>query len=66
MSGSRYPSPLAPYVATMRDPDPEGARKAARELWHKFGIAVVHPDDCHGLDRQFIEAIANRVHGKRR
>lgn len=57
---------LSRFAASMRDPDPDGARKAARQLWHERGIAVVFPDDCHGLDWQFIEAVANRVHGRRK
>ena len=56
---------LTRFAGSMRGPDPDGARKAARQLWHDMRIAVIFPDDCKGLDRQFIEAVANRVHGRR-
>jgi len=49
----------------MRDPDPQGARIAARELWKRHGIVVIMPGDCTGLDRDLVEAVANRLHGRR-
>ena len=57
---------LTSFAATMRDPDPNGAQRAARQLWLEKGIAVIFPGDCNGLDRQFIEAVANRLHGVRK
>lgn len=59
-------APLTRFAHLMRDPDPDGARKAARQLWHEKGICVVFPEDCYGLDRQFVEAIGNRIHGRRK
>lgn len=56
---------LTPFAASMRDPDPDGARRAAKRAWLDHGIVVIMPGDCQGLDRQFIEAVANRLHGRR-
>ena len=56
---------LTPYAGSMRDPDPEGQRRAARQLWHSRGIATIFPGDVSGMDREWIQAIANRVYGKR-
>lgn len=57
---------LTPYAASMREPDPDGARRAAHQAWHNHGIAVIMPGDCIGLDREFIQAVAVRLYGQRR
>lgn len=57
---------LTKFAASMRDPDPDGARKAARQAWHEHGICVVFSGDCEKLDQMFIEAIANRLYGPRK
>lgn len=57
---------LTKYAASMRDPDPDGARAAARQLWLERGIATVFPGDCEKLDWMFVEAIANRLYGMRK
>jgi hypothetical protein len=57
---------LTPFAASMRDPDPEGARRAARALWRDHGIIVIMPGDCQKLDAMFVEAIANRLYGDRK
>lgn len=57
---------LTKFAASMRDPDPDGARKAADIAWREHGICVIFPDECHGLDREFVAAIANRLRGKRK
>lgn len=59
-------SSLAPYAASMRDPDPQGAQRAAKQLWHEKGIAVIFVDEIHGLERDMVMAIANKNYGKRR
>lgn len=56
---------LTAFAPSMRDPDPQGARIAARELWKRHGIVVIMPGDCTGLDRDLVEAVANRLHGRR-
>ena len=56
---------LTPFAASMRDPDPDGARRAARQAWLDHGIVVIMPGDCTGLDREFVAAVANRIYGKR-
>lgn len=56
---------LTAYAASMREPDPEGPRRAARELWHAKGVVTVFPGDVSGLDREWIQAFANRVYGRR-
>lgn len=53
------------HAPLWNDADPAGARQAAHELWHAKGIAVIRPTDCQGLDRQFVEAVANRIYGRR-
>lgn len=60
---------LTGYAALMRDPDPKGAANAARELWAAKGIVVLFPEQMKsmaGLERQLIEAIANKNYGKRK
>ena len=66
MSGSGYGTPLAQFAKSMNDADPDGARRAASQLWHQMGIAVFFPGDCNGLDRSFIEVSATRKYGKRK
>lgn len=56
---------LTRFAGSMRDPDPNGTRKAARELWHEHGIVVVLPGQLHGLDREFAQALGNRLWGKK-
>lgn len=57
---------LTPYAASMRDPDPDGATRAARQAWHDHGIAVIRRADCERLDWEYVSAIADRVHGRRK
>jgi hypothetical protein len=56
---------LTNYAAFMREPDPEGRRRAAKEIWHENGIAVIFDGDCASIDWMLIEAVANRLYGKR-
>lgn len=67
MSGGsqRSRTSLTPYAGSMRDPDPEGQRRAARELWHRAGVITIFPGDLRGIDRDFINAFASRVYGIR-
>ncbi len=64
MTGFR--SPLAPYAASMRDPDPQAARRAARTAFHETGLVLINPDWLPGwTDRQQLKILAEKVHGKR-
>ncbi len=59
---------LTPYAATMRDPDPDGARKLAARQWHQDGTIVLLPDSIRRLntmDRDLVEAIAAKHYGPR-
>ena len=38
-------SPLAPFAASMRDPDPDGVWCLGQKLWREHGLVVVSPDD---------------------
>lgn len=66
MTRPRYGAPLAAFAPSMRDPDPDGPRKAADEAWQSHGILVVLPGETHGLDRDFVTALGNRLRGKRK
>ena len=66
MTGFR--STLAPYAASMQDPDPAGARKRAAKAWHEDGTIILLPDSIARLnwqDREFVRAVASKVYGKR-
>ncbi len=58
---------LTRFAGMMRDPDPAGARKAARELFDKHEILVVFPDDVRNgkIDRMWVDAIGRRLYGNR-
>ena len=56
---------LTRFARSMQDPDPAGASRAAREAWRDHGILVVLPGQLHGLDREFAQALGNRLWGKR-
>lgn len=59
-------STLAPYAAAMREPDPNAARRAAREAWHATGLVLINPEWLHGwTDRKQLELLAEKVHGPR-
>lgn len=59
-------STLAPYAASMRDPDPAAARRAAREAYHREGIVLINPSWLsHWPDRKQLEILADKVHGRR-
>jgi hypothetical protein len=61
-----YRSPLAPYAASMRDPDPAAARRAARTAYHETGLVLINPDWLAGwADRQQLIILADKVHGTR-
>jgi len=56
---------LTPFAASMRDPDPNGAKRAAQELFDQHGIVVLFEHDLRAmgtLERHLIEAIASRIY----
>lgn len=60
---------LTKYAPLMAEPDPAGAHRAAKKLWHEKGIVVVFPEQMKamgGLERQLFEAIANKQYGGRK
>lgn len=57
---------LTAYAASMRDPDPAGARRAAQQLYDESGIVVIFPNDVAKVDAMWIEAIGKRLYGSRR
>lgn len=62
-------SSLTRYAPMMRDPDPQGERRAAAQYWHERGAVVILPDmlkQMEGLERTLIEAIATKHYGKRK
>lgn len=65
MTGFR--SPLASYAASMRDPDPAAARRAARDAWHSTGLVLINPEWLSSwADRKQLEILADKVHGERK
>lgn len=59
-------SSLAPYAASMNEPDPANAKKAARQAWQEHGILLVRPQWFQGyLDQKQVTILAERLFGKR-
>ena len=59
---------LTPYAASMRDPDPDGADRYAREAWHRHSVVVFTAGQLARMpwqDREILTSVAERVHGKR-
>lgn len=60
---------LTRHAPMMRDPDPDGPRRAAREAWHQHGAVVLTGVQVAALDwqdRELVRAIAVRLHGPRK
>jgi len=52
----------------MRDPDPQGHLRRAKQAWHSQGIIVLFPEDIRAMDpmdRMLLEAVAAKRFGKR-
>jgi hypothetical protein len=61
-----FRSSLASVAPMAREPQPEHARRAARDAWHAQGIVLINPDWLAGwADRQQLIILADKVHGKR-
>lgn len=59
---------LTPYAASMRDVDPDGARKFAEKVWREQGVILIGPEVLDGMgwtDRAQIEAVVEKHFGKR-
>lgn len=56
---------LTRHAHLMKDPDPAGQRRAAKELFDKFGIVVIFPQDVaeQRIDNMWFEAIGRRLYG---
>lgn len=60
-------SPLARYAGLSRDPDPAAVKRLAEQGWHATGLIVLDEAWIESWgDREFVKAIAAKVHGKRR
>lgn len=59
---------LTRFAPLMREPDPAGARRAAKQLYDERGILVIFPDDVRDgkIDQMWIEAIGKRLYGGRK
>lgn len=60
-----YRNPLAKHAGSMRDPDPEAARRAAAAAWHEHGIVLINRDWLGAWDWKQAEILAEKLHGKR-
>jgi hypothetical protein len=59
---------LTRFAGSMRDPDPDGARRFAAKVWHEHGIAVFLPESIGRMawqDRELIGALAAKLYGER-
>jgi hypothetical protein len=60
--------PIARLMGPTGEPDPQGARRAARLFWQAHGGVAFTAEQLRemgGLDRQFLEAAAAKHYGKR-
>ncbi len=59
---ARCRTSLAPFIASMRDPDPDGARKFAAKVYRDSGVIVVDPAWITGWgDRELFRKIGERA-----
>lgn len=59
---------LTRHAASMRDPDPDGARLLAARKWHEDGSVVLLPAQIATLDwqdRELVRAVAAKIYGPR-
>lgn len=60
-------SSLATHAASMRDPDPDAARRIAARGWHDRGFVAIDPAWLTSwVDQQQLIILAERVHGERK
>lgn len=68
MSDQRGTTSLTRHAASMRDPDPDGARRLAARKWHEDGAIVLLPESIERLDwqdRELVRAVATKIYGPR-
>ena len=61
-------SSLSRYAPILREPDPNGAHRLAKQKWHDTGAIVLLPDQIARLpwqDRELVRAIAAKQYGPR-
>ena len=61
-------SSLTRYAPKMRDADPCGAHRLAKQQWHNTGAIVLLPDQIARLpwqDRELVQRIAAKQYGPR-
>jgi len=66
--GAGVSHPLAKFATSWRDPNPDGAKHAARRFWQEHGGVAFTAEQLRemcGLDRQFLEAAAVKFYGRR-
>lgn len=59
---------LTRHAGAMRDPDPAGPDRFAREAWHRHGSVVITADRLRQLDwrdRELLTSIATKEYGPR-
>jgi hypothetical protein len=68
MPDDRSRTSLTPYAASMRDPDPNGAKRFAAKAWHENGMVVFMPESLARMpweDRELVQRLAAKLYGKR-
>lgn len=61
-------SSLTRYAPLMREADPNGAHRLAKQQWHDTGAVVLLPDQIAKLpwqDRELVQQIARKLYGTR-
>jgi hypothetical protein len=59
---------LTRYAPLMRETDPNGAHRIAKQQWHDIGAIVLLPDQIKRLawqDRDLLNGIAAKLYGPR-
>ena len=61
-------SALARFAPLMREADPNGAHRIAKQQWHQQGAIVLLPDQIARLawqDRELVQQLAKKLYGPR-
>ena len=59
---------LTRHAHAMRDPDPQGPRRLAKQKWHADGTIILLAEDVARLDwqdRELVRAVAAKQYGPR-
>lgn len=66
MTSGALRSSLGRLAPTIRDPDPDAGRNAARDAWRTHGLVMIRPEWLRNeWDRDMLRTLAETVHGKR-